>query len=666
MSSHYARIDIREEDGTSNILHDEELFDDMTDVEEISSLSDYDDKALHRDKSFSSTDSDPIDRDEDDDDSDYLNENSPLKDKIIMLLKNAYPLVISFFLSVVGTLILMIYAGHVKEPEEKGEVDLSVATVFAGVALATLYCNVTFRSLIIGMTGAVETLASQNNGAKNYKEVGYTLQRSIFVLGCTSSISIFAWLNGEKFFLWVGIEPNVCIIIKNVLLIRLYEIPFSCVNESYEKYLMAIGVMHSPMYANMTLICSVTIWGAIFMYGLKYDYKYLAVTWVFSVITAGIAMYLTSKNNKSVVRTLQKWNWIEVLNYKKLKLFIELGIPGTLMLCSEWWAYEMLTIFAGKLGTNEVSAENIIMQLAGLAFMIPLGLSVATASIVGNALGANKRNYSIQMSYYSLLTILILELLIGIIMRMSGFWFCRVFTDDEGVIQTTYELIDFLSIFCIIDGIQGVASGILRGAGRQAVGAITNIIAFYIIGLPSAYYLCFHQKMRVPGLMIGISVGTSFQVFCLVYMIHYKQDYLFQLATIKKDGNDCDIDINTVVVDDGDGVQLNHRNIQDMDSSSAPLTLKLNEQQYNQFIHGNDNDNDNDNDDDGDGDGDGDGDDDGDGENNNNRIKITTTTTKVNVNVNVNVDDEDADADDDFTLDDIDTALGLDDETIVV
>jgi MATE family multidrug resistance protein len=160
--------------------------------------------------------------------------------------------------------------------------------------------------------------------------------------------------------------------------------------------------------------------------------------------------------------------------------------------------------------------------------MMPLGLSVATASIVGNALGMNKRDYAIQMSHYAILTILCIELGIGVALRLLGKVFCSTFTTDAGVLETTYELIIFLSIFCCVDGVQGVASGILRGAGQQSVGAVTNVIAFYGIGLPCAWLLCFNAKMRVPGLMVGISFGTFFQVASLSFLIYRRPDYIFQ------------------------------------------------------------------------------------------------------------------------------------------
>ena len=90
---------------------------------------------------------------EDDDDAELeleleLDEFSPQNEKVKSLLRAAWPVITSFFLSIIGNFILMIFAGHAHEKD-----GLPVATVFAGVSLSNLFCNVTFRSLIIGMTG---------------------------------------------------------------------------------------------------------------------------------------------------------------------------------------------------------------------------------------------------------------------------------------------------------------------------------------------------------------------------------------------------------------------------------------------------------------------------------------------------------------------------------
>ena len=222
--------------------------------------------------------------------------------------------------------------------------------------------------------------------------------------------------------------------------------------------------------------------------------------------------------------------------------FISLGLPGTAMLCSEWWAFEITVIMAGFLGTEEVAAQVIILQVASLAFMVPLGLGIAGCTIVGNSLGASKRPLAINMADLAIKSIVGLEFGVAAIIMLLGKWYVRLFTDDEDVLYHSDRMIPFLAFFTFIDGIQGVASGILRGCGKQFMGAVTNFIAFYIIGLPMSYLICFNMHVGANGLLMGIGFGTSFQVAILLYYIYRREDYMFTAAIKTEDAHLSDND----------------------------------------------------------------------------------------------------------------------------
>ena len=474
-----------------------------------------------------------------------LDENSPTSAKLKFLLKNAAPVACSFLLSMSGSLLLMIYAGH-ERPVNTAQ-GLAPTSVFAGVSLATLFCNVTFRSLIIGVTGAVETLCSQNNGARNYREVGLTLQRSIVLLHCIAITSVILWWHAEQIFVSLNIEPDVAYIVGQYVRIRIFEMPFNCFNESYEKYLMSIGVVRPPLYANISLNITCASLCYLFYFGMGFDFRCLAVAWVLSSATGGVVMMLTSRGFPAVQNTLvecpcnpfdpeARRHWVEeVLPWCKVKQFLNLGWPGTVMLCGEWWAFEALNVMAAQLGTEELAAQTIVLQLAALAFMVPIGISVTTASIVGNALGSKKRAYAQQMSEYALILVFVCGLGVGALILAGGRQQMMLFTNDEKVLDIAESTLSFLSVFCVIDGCQGVCGGIMRGTGKQMVGAVANIVCFFGVGIPAAYFLCFKTNLMVPGLMVGISIGVFLQVTIMVYFIKVYDDYIFT-APVHRDG----------------------------------------------------------------------------------------------------------------------------------
>ena len=160
--------------------------------------------------------------------------------------------------------------------------------------------------------------------------------------------------------------------------------------------------------------------------------------------------------------------------------------------------------------------------------MVPLGMSVATASLVGNALGAGKKAIAVSYSHLAIKAIIATALMSGVFIFFGAKYIGLMFTSDQATLDEITPVTKWIPLFFLFDALQGVESGILRGAGQQMVGAITNLFAFYGLALPVAWVLCFNAGLGTTGLMIGISCGTSTQSASLTYLIYGKEDYIFR------------------------------------------------------------------------------------------------------------------------------------------
>nr|XP_020444985.1 multidrug and toxin extrusion protein 1-like [Monopterus albus] len=74
--------------------------------------------------------------------------------------------------------------------------------------------------------------------------------------------------------------------------------------------------------------------------------------------------------------------------------YIHLAIPSMVMLCVEWWAYESVGFLAGLISEVELGAQSVVYELANVAYMFPIGFSVAASIKVGNTLGAGETDQS--------------------------------------------------------------------------------------------------------------------------------------------------------------------------------------------------------------------------------------------------------------------------------
>jgi len=89
-----------------------------------------------------------------------------------------------------------------------------------------------------------------------------------------------------------------------------------------------------------------------------------------------------------------------------------------------------------------------------------------------------------------------------------------IFSDDDSVAQLVSQVMPLVASFQVADGLAGSCGGVLRGQGRQHLGAAFNIVAYYVLALPLGITLAFHWGYGLPGLWVGqvvalFIVGTS-------------------------------------------------------------------------------------------------------------------------------------------------------------
>jgi MATE family multidrug resistance protein len=442
--------------------------------------------------------------DEDESEIEMITNDTSMLTLLHTLLKRAVPVSVGYLFMFLNAFITMTYAGHFND-----------SVIFAGISLATMFVNISFFSLIFGMSSAVDTLASQHFGAGNYSEVGLVLQRSCLVSLVISIPLLLSWFYSRSIFIFFGVSEDIADVVEKFLLVRIYSTPIDIFDVSYERYLSALGVVNPSLYANISHDIGLIFLNYIFIYVFEFGYVALAWSDVISALFTCLTMVLCSYYHPSVQKTLQHPHSDA---FTKWHEFASLGMPATLMLCSEWWAYEILLVFAAELGSAEVASQTIIFQGAQLAYAVPLGISEATMSLVGNFLGADKSDVAIRIGKVAISFDLVCQAVIMIIIYNYGCYFFNFYTNDPHILHICYSLVPFLSFFTVLDGLVAVGSGILSGTGKQYLGAVTCLFSFYMIGLPMAMYLCYCTSFGVRGLMIGLSYGTACQMSLLLIL----------------------------------------------------------------------------------------------------------------------------------------------------
>jgi len=85
-----------------------------------------------------------------------------------------------------------------------------------------------------------------------------------------------------------------------------------------------------------------------------------------------------------------------------------------------------------------------------------------------------------------------------------------LFNNDIEVVHLVASVLPLVALFQVFDGICGVTAGILRARGMQFTGAVLNLSAYYVIGIPFGVFLTLKRDMGLQGLWIGITVALVY------------------------------------------------------------------------------------------------------------------------------------------------------------
>ncbi|KDQ51770.1 hypothetical protein JAAARDRAFT_40799 [Jaapia argillacea MUCL 33604] len=183
--------------------------------------------------------------------------------------------------------------------------------------------------------------------------------------------------------------------------------------------------------------------------------------------------------------------------------FFKLALPGILMVGTEWAAFEIVALAAGRLGPIPLAAQSVIMTTDQILNTIPFGIGVAASTRVGNAIGSRSASAAKHAAHASAFLSVVVGLAVMVVMIATKDVFGYIFSDDVNVVHLVSKVMPLVASFQVADGLAGSCGGVLRGQGRQHLGALFNIVAYYVLALPMGITLAFRTQLGLQGLWIG-------------------------------------------------------------------------------------------------------------------------------------------------------------------
>jgi multidrug resistance protein, MATE family len=185
-----------------------------------------------------------------------------------------------------------------------------------------------------------------------------------------------------------------------------------------------------------------------------------------------------------------------------------LGLPAGLQMFAEVGVFSLVALLSGALGPEVASAHHIAIGMASFTFMAALGVSGATSVRVAYAIGAGTS--ARRPGVVGIALGAVGMTFSAVVFMAAPHALMRVFTTDARVIAIGVKLVRIAAIFQVFDGVQGVATGALRGAGDVRFPFVANVFAHWLVGFPAAMVLGFALHRGARGLWWGLTAGLVF------------------------------------------------------------------------------------------------------------------------------------------------------------
>ncbi|KAI3398422.1 hypothetical protein diail_9242 [Diaporthe ilicicola] len=374
----------------------------------------------------------------------------------------------------------------------------------ATAAFSYMFAMSTAWLIALGGTTALDTLASSGfTGANNKHDLGVLLQRGLFVLTLFYVVVAVIWSFSEHIFRALGQEEYICVQSARFLWCLIPGGLGYIWFESMKKYLQAqeiyrpgtyVLIITSPLNALLNYlfvhVFGIGLYGAPVATGISYWLSFLLLV-AYTVFVKGHECWGGLAPRKAI---------------RHLGPFARLAFLGVVHVGTEWWAFEIVALAAGRLGTIPLAAQSVIMTADQVINTVPFGLGVAASARIGNLLGAQRPADTRRAAHCAAVLSTVMGAVILAVLMGTKDVFGRLFNDDDRVVELVSEVMPFVALFQIADGLNGSCGGVLRGMGRQWVGALVNIVSYYCGALPGGIYLAFHG-WGLAGLWVGQCVA---------------------------------------------------------------------------------------------------------------------------------------------------------------
>lgn len=412
--------------------------------------------------------------------------------------------------------------------------DVALVGHFDPTSLAGMALGHTVSSFVLliglGVASAISPMVSQAYGAaaldaRQYKYCGRALGQGLWVVVVVGLVCLGILQNGREILILTGQDPHQAEIAQQYLNTLSFSFPTTLAFFAIRQFVEGISLTRPAMLISLGGLGLNAILG----YGLltgAYGLPRMGVagtglgtTLVSLIMCLILSVYVFGGSRFAqygVRQVLEGPAWTEI------KRVLVIGLPISVAFAMEVGAFVAAALMMGWLGPVPVAAHQVVLSLASMTFMVPLGISIAGSIRVGQAVGRQDPS-GIRWAGWTAFGLCAAVMLVnaGMFLLIPDF-LLGIYTAEAEVQALGRQLIVVAAAFQLFDGLQVAGNGVLRGIKDTRFPMLISTVAFWGVGVPIAYLLGIRSGHGPVGLWWGLCAGLGVAAVCHMMRFAWK------------------------------------------------------------------------------------------------------------------------------------------------
>jgi multidrug resistance protein, MATE family len=379
-----------------------------------------------------------------------------------------------------------------------GVADTLIAGRVSPQALATLsLASSIYISIYVGLNGLIQSLLpvwAELRGAGQLQAIGPSVQQALYVAAGAGLLGILALCFPDPWLQWTDVPlalwPDVRAYLRVLALALIPSLLFrmySTLNQSLGYPRLVTWLQAGALFVKVPMSASLT-------FGLAGLPALGVVGCAWATLVVNSLMLLTGVwllHTQSIYKPYRLWQRLEAPDGPTLRRFLRLGLPAGLSIMVEITSFTLMALFIARLGAVALASHQIAANMAGVLYMIPLALAIASSARTGYWLGANQPQRAREAARTGLTLAACMALVCA-----CGLWLARaplaqLFTADPSVALAAAAWLGWVAAYHLTDAVQTVCVFLLRCYRITLAPLLIYTVMLWGVGLWGGYLLAY-------------------------------------------------------------------------------------------------------------------------------------------------------------------------------